>query len=55
LPLFSNQIELSLDFVEGVKQSLQENDWDEFVEHFGTHYASTVVFGGRYLLEHTYS
>ena len=32
-----------------------ENNWEEFIDHFGTHYASSVTFGGRYFLQHTYS
>jgi hypothetical protein len=26
-----------------------------FIAHFGTHFASSVTFGGRYFLEHTYT
>ena len=55
MPLYSNQIQLNSDFVEGVKYAFLNNDWYEFIGHFGTHYASSVVYGGRYFLEHTYS
>lgn len=55
MPIYSNQIPLTLDFVQGVKSSFAENDWSEFIEHFGTHFASAVTFGGRYFMEHTYS
>lgn len=55
MPLYSNQIQLNADFVEGVKFAYALGDWYEFIGHFGTHYASSVVFGGRYFLEHTYS
>jgi hypothetical protein len=55
MPIYSNQIPLSLDFIGGVRESIVEEDWSEFIEHFGTHFASAVTFGGRYFLEHTYS
>ena len=53
MPIYSNQIPLSLDFVFGVKDAIQQNDWADFVEHFGTHFASKVTIGvvllGAYL------
>ncbi len=55
MPLYTNQIPLSLDFTEGVKKAHAENNWLQFINHFGTHYATSVVYGGRYFLEHTYS
>lgn len=55
MPLYSNQIQLNEDFIQGVKQAYANDGWGEFIDHFGTHYASTVVFGGRYFLQHTYS
>jgi hypothetical protein len=55
MPIYSNEIPLSKDFVGGVHESLLEDDWGEFIEHFGTHFASAVTFGGRYFMEHTYS
>lgn len=55
MPLFSNKIQLSDDFIDGVKFCYAINDWSQFVSHFGTHYASSVTYGGRYFLEHTYS
>lgn len=50
MPLFSNKIQLSDDFSDGVKYSLAINDWTQFVDHFGTHYATSVTYGGRYFL-----
>ena len=38
-----------------MKQSYASNQWDEFLDHFGSHYATSVTFGGRYFTEHTYS
>lgn len=55
MPLYTNQIPLSLDFTEGVKKAYADNNWLQFINHFGTHYATSVVYGGRYFLEHTYS
>lgn len=31
------------------------NDWKEFINHFGTHFASSITYGGRYFMEHMYS
>ena len=55
MPLYSNEIALNKDFIEGVKDAINNNNWNQFVEHFGTHFASSVTFGGRYFVEHTYS
>jgi hypothetical protein len=55
MPVYTNEMELSKDFIQGVKQSYESNSWDEFLEHFGSHYATRVTFGGRYFLEHTYT
>jgi hypothetical protein len=55
MPIYSNDIPLTRDFIGGVRESVIENDWSEFIEHFGTHFASAVTFGGRYFMEHTYS
>jgi hypothetical protein len=55
MPIYSNQIPLSLDFIGGVRDSLALEDWTDFIDHFGTHFASAVTFGGRYFMEHTYS
>ena len=55
MPLYSNEIALNKDFIEGVKDAFNNKNWNQFVDHFGTHYASAVTFGGRYFVEHTYS
>lgn len=55
MPIYSNDIPLSRDFIGGVRESIVENDWSQFIDHFGTHFASSVTFGGRYLMEHTYT
>ena len=46
---------LSNDFIAGVKHAFSTNTWNEFFEHFGSHYVTSVLFGGRYVLEHTYA
>lgn len=48
-------MQLAEDFINGVKQSYASNNWEDFLEHFGAHYTTSVTFGGRYFLEHTYS
>lgn len=53
--MYSNEIALNLDFVQGVKSAYENKNWLQFIGHFGTHYASAVTFGGRYFMEHTYS
>lgn len=55
MPVYTNQMQLSVDFIEGVRQSYANNEWEGFLNHFGSHYATSVTFGGRYFLEHTYS
>lgn len=55
MPIYSNELQLSNDFIMGVRQSFERNSWEEFLEHFGSHYATKVTFGGRYFLEHTYT
>lgn len=46
---------LTQDFIAGVKHAYATNTWNEFFEHFGSHYVTSVLFGGRYVLEHTYA
>lgn len=55
MPIYSNELTLSNDFINGVKQSFASNQWEEFLDHFGSHYATSVTFGGRYFTEHTYT
>ena len=55
MPLYTNEINLTEDFVDGVKQAHKLGDWRNFIEHFGTHFASKVVFGGRSVISHSYT
>ena len=55
LPSFSTDINLSADFIAGVKQSVKGNSWTQFMNYFGSHYVDTVVLGGRVVQEHRYS
>lgn len=41
-------------FIQGIQSATTTNNWEDFINHFGTHYAAKVAFGGRYILEHTY-
>ena len=52
MPVYSNDIPLTKDFEEGVKNAFGNEDWKEFMNTFGTHYAHKVIFGGRYVLQH---
>ncbi len=49
VPTFAD-IELSDDFVAGVKYSLEHKNWEKFIEIFGTHYLHQTVLGGRFEL-----
>ncbi len=49
MPLYTNEINLTEVFSEGVKEAFKKKDWRNFISHFGTHYASKVIFGGRYV------
>ena len=55
MSIFSNEIKLSADFQEGVKKAANNGSWDDVFDHFGSHFLSKVVFGGRYFYEHSYS
>ena len=55
MPVFSNDIPLSNDFKEGVKDGAKNGNWTNFMNEFGTHYANKVIFGGRYVLQHEYA
>jgi len=50
MPLYSTQFKLTEDFISGVKIAFLTNSWGDFINHFGTHYATGVSFGGRYFL-----
>ena len=45
----AKEIRLTEDFMAGVRSSAANGQWEEFVNHFGTHYVSKVVFGGKLL------
>jgi hypothetical protein len=46
---------ISDNFWSGVLYSVNANNWDRFIEQFGTHYVYEVVMGGRAVQEITYS
>ena len=54
MPIYTNEIHLTEDFVKGVHNSTANNRWDEFINHFGTHYATKIIFGGTSLYQHEY-
>ena len=55
MPVFSNEIPLTEDFKAYVKESSENGDWADFLDYFGSHFASRVIFGGRYTYQHLYS
>jgi hypothetical protein len=48
LNLNGDGISLSKDFIEIARNSSLRNDWGEFIDKYGTHFALWTVFGGRY-------
>ncbi len=46
---------LSEDFVQGALYSLQQSNWIEFIEEFGTHYVHEITMGGRATQETSYT
>ncbi len=46
---------ISDNFWSGVSYSMDGNDWERFIEQFGTHYVYEVVMGGRAIQEIQYS
>lgn len=48
LNLNGDGIALSRDFIDLARNSTQKNDWAEFIDKYGTHFALWTVFGGRY-------
>ena len=55
MPVFSNEIPLTKSFQEAVKQASDNGNWRDFLNQFGSHFASRIIFGGRYVYEHQYS
>ena len=55
MPIYTNEIKLTNDFQEGVRSATNTGNWKDFVTHFGSHYATRVIFGGRYVYNHYYS
>jgi hypothetical protein len=46
---------LSEDFAAGAVYSLQQGNWTEFIEEFGTHYIHEITMGGRATQETSYT
>jgi len=46
---------ISENFWAGVEFSFKANDWERFIEQFGTHYVHEVVLGGRAIQEIQYN
>ncbi len=46
---------MSENFWDGVSYSYNANDWERFIEQFGTHYVYEVVLGGRAVQEIEYN
>lgn len=55
MPVFSNEIPLTKSFQEAVKLAAGNGNWRDFLNQFGSHFASRVIFGGRYVYQHEYS
>ena len=55
MPIYTNEIHMTEDFMAGVRNSTANGQWEEFVNHFGTHYATRVWFGGTSEFQHEYS
>lgn len=43
------------DFIEKVKYSNANNDWNNFFDRFGTHYVTEATMGGRATQEMSFS
>ena len=43
------------DFIQGVKASYAQNNWEQFLDVYGTHYCYDIIFGGRIIQEVTYN
>ena len=48
LNLDGDGIGLSKDFIDYARNSTKNNDWSEFINRYGTHFALWNIFGGRY-------